>query len=113
MPTTYPGTDIYTGPCVDPVAAFGLASITGPFRLTHERALDLAAMHPVSRNIALQDAYTLYLCEQARLRHGALIRSKADGYAVARRWDAEGAQFMAEAQAEFDRALGTVRELAA
>lgn len=125
--TTYPGTDIYTGPRTSPAAAFGLAHTVqrsstfpawpcnhvGPFRLTHERAAELAAMTPGSRDLALQDAFNMYLIELDRLEAGAAIWRRCASVLIARRWDAEGARFMEEARAEYRRALVDAGRLAA
>jgi hypothetical protein len=127
MPTSYPGTDIYTGPRTDPVAAFGLAHAVqrsatypawpcnhvGPFRLTHDRAVELAAMTPGNRDLALQDAFHMYLVERDRLEAGAAIWRRCASALIARRWDAEGARFMDEARAEYRRALAEAERLAA
>jgi len=123
---SYPGTEVYTGPRRDPVAALGLAHTVrrnaawpqspanhvGSFRLTTERAVELAAMSPGNRDLALQDAFNLYLIERDRLEAGALIWRRCASTLIARRWDAEGAAFMAEARAEFERALADMREAA-
>ena len=123
---SYPGTEVYTGPRRDPVAALGLAHTVrrkaawpqspanhvGPFRLNTERAVELAAMSPGNRDLALQDAFNLYLIERDRLEAGALIWRRCASTLIARRWDTEGAAFMAEARAEFERALADVREAA-
>lgn len=120
---SYPGTEIYNGPRRDPVEALGLAHTVsrnaafpawpahyvGPFRLTTERAVELAAMTPAARDLALQDAYNLYLVERDRLEAGALIWRRCASVSIARRWDAEGSAFMDEARAEFVRALADVR----
>lgn len=126
MPTSYPGTDIYTGPRTNPVAAFGLAHTVqrsttwpswpanhvGPFRLSADRAIELAAMTPGNRDLALQDAFNMYLVERDRLEAGAAIWRRCASTIIARRWDAEGAAFMAEARAAYALALTLDRKAA-
>lgn len=123
----YPTCEIYSGPRANPVEAFGLAHTiqrsvnwpewpanhVGPFRLTSDRAAELAAMSPGNRDLALQDAYNLYLVERDRLESGALIWRRCASVLIARRWDAEGERFMAEARAEYERALGNAMKVAA
>lgn len=82
------------------------------FQLTHERAVELSSLSPVARYVELQTAYGDFLLERRRIETGALIYSKAAGMHVARQWDKRGAEFMAAAQAEYERALRAGRAVA-
>lgn len=111
----------------NPVAAFGLAHTVqrstnwpewpanhvGPFRLTSERAAELAAMSRGNRELALQDACNMYLVERDRLEAGALIWRRCASVWIAHRWECEGETFMAQARAEYERALAAGERRAA
>jgi hypothetical protein len=82
------------------------------FHLTSERAIELSSLSPVARYVELQDAYNAYLLERRRIEAGALVVTYQTGRHVARQWDKRGSEFMAAAQAEYERALRAGRAVA-
>ncbi len=82
-----------------------------PFRIDADHAHQLSAMSPAERTMALQDAYNAHLIEQARIQAGALTAGSWSPFAkaIARSWDQRGAEYMAAAEAEYERALAAAQ----